>query len=199
MTDLHKHSGRLIQLLKCTILLLGLSGSVSWSGSLYPDKWDGDFKDATLIFLPPGTEWQLLKAQCYQESRLKPLARSPVGAYGLCQFMPGTAKDVGKKLNVTPDQFWLPEVSIRAAGYYMGGLNRSWKVQRPMTDRQKLSQASYNAGIGHLLSAQKLCGNRRLYGEIIVCLPSVTGHNSRETIDYVEKINNKWYPRMLLD
>lgn len=141
----------------------------------------------------------MLKAQCYQESRLNPLARSPVGAYGLCQFMPGTAKDVGRVLDSHPDEFWLPEVSIRAAGYYMGKLNLSWKSPRPQADRYKLALASYNAGAGHLIKAQKLCGGVKLYDEIIECLPLVTGKHSRETIDYTVKITKKWYPMMLVE
>jgi soluble lytic murein transglycosylase-like protein len=142
----------------------------------------------------------MLKAQCYQESLLNPLAVSHVGAYGLCQFMPRTAADVSRKLGVSTEEFWLPAVSIRAAGYYMGNLMRSWKAERPFLDRIKLSQASYNAGIGNVLKAQSYCDNARLYDEIIPCLPKVTGkRNSKETIGYVDYIVNRWYPRMLLE
>lgn len=140
-----------------------------------------------------------MKAQCYQESRLIPLAKSPVGAYGLCQFMPGTAQDVGRVLKADPEQFWLPEVSIRAAGYYMGRLTYNWKAPRPPLDRHKLALASYNAGAGHLIKAQKLCGGPRLYDEIIPCLPQVTGHHSKETIGYTKNIVERWYPRLLLE
>ncbi|HWH95605.1 MAG TPA: transglycosylase SLT domain-containing protein [Baekduia sp.] len=35
----------------------------------------------------------LLAAQLYKESRFNPFARSPAGAQGIAQFMPGTAKD----------------------------------------------------------------------------------------------------------
>jgi membrane-bound lytic murein transglycosylase F len=113
--------------------------------------------------------------------------------------MTGTAKDVGKVLKVTPDQFWLPEVSIRAAAYYMGKLNRNWKSPRPPMDRHKLALASYNAGIGHILKAQRICDNRRLYDEIIPCLPLVTGKHAQETTGYVLNIVGKWYPMMLLE
>ena len=182
----------------CITLLLGLLASLSSWGLSFPDKWDGDFKSATDVFLPVGTDYRLLKAQCWAESRLQPLAVSPVGAYGLCQFMPGTAGDVGRALGLTPDQFWLPEVSIRAAGYYMGQLHRTWRAPRPAMDRMMISMASYNAGAGHLIKAQSICGGGNLYREIIPCLPQVTGRHSKETIDYVEQIIGKWYPRMLL-
>lgn len=152
----------------------------------------------TSVFLPVGTDWRLLKAQCYQESRLDPLAESPVGAYGLCQFMPGTAGDVGRKIGFSPESFWLPEVSIRGAGYYMGKLIQSWKSPRPPLDRHKLALGSYNAGIGHLLKAQKLCGGPKLYEDIIACLPMITGRHSKETIDYTRLIVDRWYPAMLV-
>jgi soluble lytic murein transglycosylase-like protein len=168
----------------------------AWS---FPDEWDADFKLATEVFLPIGTDWRLLKAQCYQESKLHPLAVSPVGAFGLCQFMPGTAREVSRKLGVSADQFWLPAVSIRAAGYYMGKLIYSWKAERPPLDRHKLALASYNAGIGHILKAQKLCDNARLYDDIVPpCLPRVTGRHSAETIGYARNIVDRWYPMMLV-
>jgi len=112
--------------------------------------------------------------------------------------MPGTAKEVGPYIKATPDAFWLPEVSILGAGYYMGKLTRSWKSERPPMDRHKLSLASYNAGIGHILKAQRLCDGARLYDQIIPCLPRVTGRHSKETIDYTRLIVDRWYPLMLV-
>lgn len=64
-------------------------------------------------------------------------------------------------------------------------------------DRMMISMASYNAGAGHLIKAQRICGGGNLYKQIIPCLPQVTGRHSKETIDYVEQIIGKWYPRML--
>jgi len=165
----------------------------------FPNQWDADFKLATDVYLPPGTDWRWLKAQCWAESRLDPLAVSPAGAYGLCQFLKGTAGDVGRKLGVSPESFWLPEVSIRAAGYYMGQLTRSWRSPRPPLDRHKLALASYNAGIGNLLKAQNHCNNARLYDDVIPCLPRVTGRHSKETIGYVQNIVYRWYPMLLLE
>lgn len=61
-----------------------------------------------------------------------------------------------------------------------------------------ISAASYNAGAGHLIKAQRLCGGGNLYRQIIPCLPQVTGKHSAETIDYVDKIIGRWWPAMLL-
>jgi membrane-bound lytic murein transglycosylase F len=177
-------------------MVIGLLPFVCWSGSLFPDDYDREFKDAA-IFLPVGTDWRLLKAQCYQESRLKPYAVSPVGAMGLCQFMPGTWGEVSAQLDGLTSP-WLPEQSIRAAAYYMQRLNRGWSSERPQSDRYLLALASYNAGFGNLLQAQRKCGMPVLYSEIIPCLEQVTGKHSAETRGYVKNIIGRWYPAMLI-
>lgn len=163
------------------------------AGGIIPDKYDNLFKESA-IHLPAGTDWRLVKAQCWQESRLNPLAVSPVGAMGLCQFMPGTADDMGKRYSyLEGSDFWRPDVSILAANLYMAELNRFWSAPRPVLDRYKLALASYNAGPGNLLSAQKLSGGENGYAEIISYLPDVTGRHSSETIQYVDLIVYKWY------
>lgn len=179
-------------------MLAVLLPSVCWSASLYPDDYDRDFKDATSIFLPVGTDWRLLKAQCYQESRLRRWARSPVGAMGLCQFMPGTWREAQANIPGIGSP-WLPSASIRAAAWYMGKLHRFWKAERPVMDRHMLAAASYNAGAGHLVKAQRICGGGNLYSEISPCLVNVTGYHSKETLGYVRNIMMRWWPAMMFD
>lgn len=144
----------------------------------------------------PGVDWKLLKAQCFAESSFIETAVSPVGAQGLCQFMPGTWEDVQKGLRIQGDPFDAT-LNIQFAAFYMSGLRRSWSSPRPERDRHNLAMASYNAGFGNLLRAQRLCDGKLLYDEIIVCLPRVTGRHSKETIDYVKKIR-RFYIRLLL-
>lgn len=179
-------------LLLCFWLSLSLSAEAA---SLFLDDWDDEFQDATAVFLPPSYDWRLLKAQCYQESRLNPLAESPVGAKGLCQFMPGTWREMRQELDV--QDVWIPEQSIRAAGYYQSKLVRFWSAERPQMDRIMLALASYNAGAGNLLKAQRLADGAALYAPIIRKLPKVTGHHAQETTTYVERIISRWYPRLL--
>lgn len=168
------------------------------SASPFPDDWDREFRQSTEIYLPIGTDWRLLKAQCYQESKLDPFAVSPAGAVGLCQFMPGTWKDAQKALGPLHNVAAIdPEASILAAGWYMGKLHVSWRAERPAMDRYMLAAASYNAGIGHLVKAQTRCGGASLYRDIIPCLPAITGKHAAETKTYVERIIGTWYPRML--
>lgn len=76
----------------------------------------------------------MLSALLKQESGFNPNARSPVGATGIAQFMPGTAKGMG----VNPLD---PESSINGAAQY---LRNSWdKFGKP-----ELALAAYNAGGG---------------------------------------------------
>ena len=51
-----------------------------------------------------GFDWRLLAAQSYEESRFDPEARSRVGAMGLMQIMPQTARGFGFDNPDDPDQ-----------------------------------------------------------------------------------------------
>lgn len=128
------------------------------------------------------------KAQLWQESRLDPRAVSPAGARGLAQFMPATWTEVARALRYPPDASPHGDLAIEAGAFYMGRLRAEWASPRPAADRHQLAQASYNAGLGHLLTAQRRCGGALLYAAIVACLPAVTGRHSAETIGYVERI-----------
>lgn len=120
---------------------------------------------------------------------MKPDAVSPVGARGLAQFMPGTWRDVARRMNfphgTSPHE---AAFAIEAGAYYMAQLRAQWRSPRPALDRHQLAQASYNAGIGNLVAAQKRCGMASGYAEIVACLPDITGGHSSETIAYVKMI-----------
>ena len=78
---------------------------------------------------------QLLAAQLYAESDFNPFARSPAGAQGIAQFMPGTAAAVG-----LADPFD-PDAAINAQAHLMRDLlGRFGSVP--------LALAAYNAGPG---------------------------------------------------
>ena len=162
-----------------------------------PDKYDGFFIKYTRWYLP-GVDPDLIKAQCWQESRFKENAVSPVGAAGICQFMPGTWRDSVKSLGISQNtSVFHTEYNIQAAAYYMGVQYRYWRSPRPAEDRHNLATAGYNAGAGHIINAQKACGGPLLYKDIIKCLPRITGHHSRETIDYVRHIR-RFYSQIKL-
>lgn len=156
-------------------------------GALSNIKYDIAFKKHTSTYLPRDFDWKLLKAQCFQESAFKEDAVSPVGAAGLCQFMPATWGEQTKRAGVTGHPFNY-DLNIQMAAQYMARLVANWTAPRPRKDQFSLALASYNAGLGHILNAQRQCDGAPLYNEIMICLPCVTGHHSIETNQYVQRI-----------
>lgn len=136
----------------------------------------------------PDYDWRLFKAQLYQESKLNPNAVSPAGAGGLAQFMPATWKEMAPKAGYPEASRFDPEASIMTGAYYMSRLIEEWNWPRPSVDRHCLAMASYNAGLGNILKAQKLANDATLYAEIIRKLEEVTSDNSSETRTYVKRI-----------
>ena len=181
-----------LRILALAILVGMVIGCTPAAAKTFPSRYDGEIHKAVERWWPDYPLWLAWKAQLYQESRLDPAAISPVGARGLAQFMPGTWAGVARELRLPAGASATQDIAIDAGAYYMAKLRRSWRSPRPAEDRHQLAQASYNAGLGNLIAAQKRCGGPALYAEIIVCLPAVTGpRNSRETIGYVTSIA-KW-------
>jgi soluble lytic murein transglycosylase-like protein len=154
-------------------------------------QYDGDIEAAAHEFLP-FLDWRWLKAQLWQESNLKPKAKSPVGAEGIAQFMPRTWRDMlraeglGLPRDATPFD---PEHAIRAAAYYDRQLWTAWRAPRPQRDRIDLMFASYNAGFGNLLRAQEHADGAVHSTDILGQLVKVTGRkNAAETLGYVSNI-----------
>lgn len=183
----------LIRRLSPFIFAAALWPSPCWSAPFFTDRYDGEIARAVGLWWPDYPFPLAWKAQLYQESLLDPAAVSPVGARGLAQFMPATWAEVSKAMGwglVSPH---VARYAIEGGAYYMARLRRGWSSPRPQDDRHKLAQASYNAGAGNLLKAQRLCGNAVLYAAIIPCLERVTGpRNAHETRTYVERIARWW-------
>jgi len=78
----------------------------------------------------------------------------------------------------------------------MARLARAWSSPRPIIDRWDLARASYNAGMGNLLKAQKAAGGATRYADIISALPQITGHHSKETTTYVKRIH-RWFGELV--
>lgn len=165
-----------------------LAPAPAHAGGLGTARYDSCIRSAASTWWLAGPDWLWWRAQLYQESRLDPTAESPVGARGLAQFMPGTWGDVTRAMGwglASRDDACL---SAEAGAFYMARLQRSWSTPRPQMERHRLAQASYNAGLGNILGAQRACGGARDWGEIAPCLPGITGRHARETLDYVDRI-----------
>ena len=131
----------------------------------------------------------------WQESRFRPDATGPVTrrgqrAQGIAQFMPPTWDDVRAALafpaHATPFD---PAYAIKGAAWYLGLLRRQWRSPRAEDDRRRLVQASYNAGLGNVVKAQKRAGGATAYESIAARLHDVTGaDHARETRAYVDRI-----------
>jgi len=78
----------------------------------------------------------------------------------------------------------------------MAQLRAQWSSPRPEADRHSLAMASYNAGLGHLLEAQRRADMATQYRPIAAALPRVTGEHARETRGYVRRIW-RYYAGML--
>ena len=99
------------------------------------------------------------------ESSFDPAARSPVGAVGLYQLMPATAKRFG--LSLWPrDQRLRPEDNARASARYLKFLHDRFQDWR-------LALAGYNAGEGRVQRLLKRYGARS-YDDIARHLPAET-------------------------
>lgn len=117
-------------------------------------EYDALFKEAAAV---TGWDWRLIAAMCYQESAFDPNAKSYVGARGLMQLMPATAKELG----VPQSDICIPETNVRAAARYIVKISQTFSDVRDPNERLKFTLASYNGGTLHIRDAMALA---RKYG-----------------------------------
>lgn len=95
-------------------------------------------------------DWRLLAAIAYVESRFDPNVTSWVGAKGIMQIMPSTAR----AFNIAPEALLNNETSIKTAVKIINSLNETLKSKIPDNEeRLKFILAAYNAGPAHILDA----------------------------------------------
>lgn len=116
----------------------------------YISKYDNLFKEyASKV----GWDWRLMAAQAYVESKFNTNARSWVGARGLMQVMPSTAR--GYRTN--PRSLNNPEISLKVATALINDLDGYLKPLVPSDgERLKFVIAAYNVGIAHIYDAISL-------------------------------------------
>ena len=95
-------------------------------------------------------DWRLMASLIYQESRFNPNATSWVGAFGLMQFMPGTAARFGISKTSKVDE------QIKAGAEFINWLEDYFSDIPDSTERKKFVLAAYNVGPGHMKDAMRL-------------------------------------------
>lgn len=132
----------------------------------------------------------------HQESRWRPDAKSPVGASGLAQFMPSTArwmKDLDSRLAGanTLDPRW----SIRAMAVYTSWLNDRFKGY-DKCQKWAFSLSGYNGGIGWVRRDQKLAedagDDRYTWFDNVEKYSDRSEAAFKENRHYVDLIIKKW-------
>ena len=147
-------------------------------------KYDPLFRKYTKHYFGAHFDWHWFKAQGIAESGLDPKAKSPAGARGIMQILPGTYGDIKRKnphLAGIEDPRW----NIAAGIFYDRQLYRKWK-QKPdirTADRLKFAFGSYNAGYGNVNKAYKRAlrkhGEVRRWSQVEDFAPSETRHYVR--------------------
>ena len=107
-----------------------------------------------------------------QESGFNEKAQSAVGAQGLTQLMPTTAKELGVEDPLDAEQ------NIAGAARYLHTLYHAFP-ESPDEDRHRLVLASYNGGLGRVRDAQALIrhgntANPTLWGPVSIALSQLT-------------------------
>ena len=177
---------------KPLIALLALAAGAQASAEMVTDRYDDTFRKYTKRFFGPGYDWRIFKAQAMAESNISMEAKSWVGARGIMQLMPGTFKEIQTK---NPEIIAIddPEWNIAAGIYYDRQLWGQWQKDSGEPYRRRFMFASYNAGRGTLLRAQKVARSRKLDPGVWPSIQSVAPHvpkwRHEETLGYVEKID----------
>lgn len=158
----------------------GLNGGKQLWVSAYPQAYKQDVvKVAADLELPSELVWSIMRA----ESHFKYDVRSPVGAIGLMQLMPFTARQVARLMEndeFEVRQLHIPKVNIQLGARYLS------RLMKKFSNAVALVAAGYNAGPHRVESWLKSFGNRDM-DEFIEHIPYL------ETRGYVKKVVRNYH------
>lgn len=136
-------------------------------------KWEARFRE---IFAQEGVPQDLVYL-AHTESGFKTSAYSRAHARGVFQFISGTAKRYGMRIDTWVDERADPEISARASASYLRDLYEEFGCW-------SLALASYNGGEGRVRRAIARSGGERDFWQ----LTKTSKHFRRETRNYVPAI-----------
>jgi membrane-bound lytic murein transglycosylase F len=146
-----------------------------------------------------GIPWTLLASVSYQESHWNPRAKSFTGVRGLMMLTKSTARILGVKNRLDPQQ------SIIGGTRHLNQMIKFVPKGVEGENRLKFALAAYNIGLGHIKDAQKLAVklglNKNIWSDIKIVLPLLSQKKyyrslkfgyarGSEPVKYVEAIYN---------
>ena len=142
-------------------------------------KWEESLRAAAK---EQGLDWKLLAAISYQESHWNPRAKSPTGVRGLMMLTLTTAREMGVKNRLDPQQ------SIRGGARYFKKTFNRIPDSVVGQDRLWMALAAYNVGMGHLEDARVLTqregGDPNLWADVEQRLPLLAKRKYYSTLKH---------------
>ena len=141
----------------------------------YNLRYISPFRDITQRYAAQvGVDMAWVYGLIRQESRFMLGAQSSVGAQGLMQVMPATAREIANKIGMDSSELYTIDGNIRMGTWYMANARRN------LQNNEVMATAGYNAGPGRARNWQ---ANTPLEGAIYAeTIPF------NETRDYVKKV-----------
>lgn len=118
-----------------------------------------------------GAEPAFVLAITRQESQFDPRVRSSADARGMMQLLPGTGRDMARRIGVSweESQLWEPDYNMRLGSAYLG------QVADRFSGSYVMAAAGYNAGPGRPGQWAAFCGDPRASTtdplDYIECIP----------------------------
>jgi soluble lytic murein transglycosylase len=134
------------------------------------------------LAVPGNRNWAVTHGITRQESSFDRTARSPVGAMGMMQLMPGTAREQAGKMGYGYDAGRLtsdPSYNVMLGSAYYARLLSQWDGNVP------LAVASYNAGAGNVRKWVSAYGDPRSGTDVLRWIESIP---FAETKGYVQRV-----------
>lgn len=135
-------------------------------------------------------------AQIHQESRWNPKAKSPVGAMGLTQFMPATARWIsGIDGELASGDVFNPRWAMRALVVYDKFLYDRVSGANPC-ERLAFAMSAYNGGLGWVNKRKARSPQPDVcFGATCEINPGITAANQRENAGYPKVILKTFEPQ----